>query len=137
MAEDNDKFTIRPCLFIGLGTNGWEILQELRKFVFEEFGRAGLPCFRYLAIETDKNKAPDDGFIPHNPKPYEEIKPLHITVADVDNVQQQMKGSDGQDSSLKDWLDNRLIKRGAKKLRGRRWKPQASRPSLPLAKLEK
>lgn len=114
MAEDNDKFTIRPCLFIGLGTNGWEILQELRKFVIEEFGKAGLPCFRYLAIETDKNKAPDDGFIPHNPKPYEEIKPLHITVADVDNVQQQMKGSDGQDSSLKDWLDNRLIERGQK-----------------------
>ena len=114
MAEDNDKFTIKPCLFIGLGTNGWEILQELRKFVFEEFGRAGLPCFRYLAIETDKNKEPDNGFIPHNPEPYEEIKPLHITVANVDNVQQQMKGSDGQDSSLKDWLDNRLIERGQK-----------------------
>ena len=114
MAEDNDKFTIRPCLFIGLGTNGWEILQDLRKFVLEEFGRAGLPCFRYLAIETDKNKEPDNGFIPHNPEPYEEIKPLHITVADVENVQQQMKRSDGQDSSLKDWLDNRLIERGQK-----------------------
>lgn len=114
MANDNDKFTIRPCLFIGLGTNGWEILQELRKFVFEEFGSAGLPCFRYLAIETDKNKEPDNGFIPHKPEPYEEIKPLHITVANVDNVQQQMKGSDGQDSSLKDWLDNRLIERGQK-----------------------
>lgn len=114
MADGNDKFTIRPCLFIGLGTNGWEILQELRKFVLEEFGKAGLPCFRYLAIETDKNKAPDDGFIPHNPKPYEEIKPLHITVANVENVQQQMKGSNGQDSSLKDWLDNRLIERGQK-----------------------
>ena len=114
MPEDNDKFTIRPCLFIGLGTNGWEILQDLRKFVLEEFGKAGLPCFRYLAIETDKNKEPDNGFIPHDPEPYEEIKPLHITVADVSNVQQQMKGSDGQDSSLKDWLDYRLIKRGQK-----------------------
>ncbi len=116
MAEDNDKFTIRPCLFIGLGTNGWEILQDLRKFVLEEFGRAGLPCFRYLAIETDKNKEPDNGFIPHNPELYEEIKPLHITVADVEVVKKRLEESDVQDSGfgLKDWLDNRLIERGQK-----------------------
>lgn len=82
MADNKDNFTISPCLFIGLGTNGWEIPHDLRKFVIEEFGRAGLPCFRYLAIETDKNKQPDDSSIPHKPEPYEEINSLYITVAD-------------------------------------------------------
>ena len=44
---------IRPTLFIGLGTTGTNILKRLRELMSEEYGRAGLPIFRYIAIETD------------------------------------------------------------------------------------
>ena len=34
---------IRPTLFVGLGTTGTNILKYLRRLMFEEYGRAGLP----------------------------------------------------------------------------------------------
>jgi len=51
---------IRPNLFIGLGTTGTKILKYLRRLVFEEFERAGLPIFRYIAIETDADETGED-----------------------------------------------------------------------------
>ena len=45
MADNKNNFTISPCLFIELGTNGWKIPHDLRKFVIEEFERPGFLVF--------------------------------------------------------------------------------------------
>ena len=111
----NNNFTISPSLFIGLGTNGWRILDDIRKLMFEEFGRAGLPCCRFLALETDQGKKADDSFLPHVPKPYEKITPLYITVPSVDVVKKRLHSkTEGDDhiDGMREWLDTRLINRG-------------------------
>ena len=43
---------ITPTIFVGLGTTGTNILKSLRELMAEEYGHAGLPLFRYIAIET-------------------------------------------------------------------------------------
>ena len=43
---------ITPTIFVGLGTTGTNILKNLRELMAEEYGDAGLPLFRYIAIET-------------------------------------------------------------------------------------
>ena len=71
MPDSTTSFSLSPCLFIGIGTNGWRILDDLRQLFFEEFGVGGLPCFRYIAIESNAGRLPDDSFLPHVPKPFE------------------------------------------------------------------
>ncbi len=117
MAKDNinSNFTISPSLFIGLGTNGWKILDDLRKLMFEEFGRAGLHCCRYLALETDRDKKPKDNSFPHVLESYEKITPLYITVPSVDVVKKRLQ-SKGEEykhiDGLREWLDPQLINCG-------------------------
>lgn len=113
---DKNPFSVSPCLFIGIGTNGWRILQELRELIYEEFGRGGLPCFRYIGIESDSDKKPDDSFLPHRPEAYERVTPVYISIPDVNVIRRRLDPAMGQDAilSMGDWLDGRLIERGNK-----------------------
>lgn len=49
---------IYPTLFIGLGTQGLKILEELQKLVVEEYN-GKLPIFEYIYFETDENTKPE------------------------------------------------------------------------------
>ena len=44
---------IRPTLFIGLGGTGKEVLLRLRRRFYERWRKVGLPCVKYLWIDTD------------------------------------------------------------------------------------
>jgi|SRR5271157_632556 len=44
---------ICPTLFIGLGGTGKEVLLRMRRRFYERFRTTGLPCTRYLWIDTD------------------------------------------------------------------------------------
>jgi hypothetical protein len=44
---------IRPTLFLGLGGTGKEVLLRVRRRFWERFREKGLPCTRYLWIDTD------------------------------------------------------------------------------------
>ena len=91
---------VNPCLFIGLGTNGVNILQELRKLFYEEFGVGGLPCFRYVGIETDRDNKPRE-VLPHRAEDYEKIKMIPITIPALSAVQIT--------PALDAWLDRRTL----------------------------
>ena len=110
MADNAISFSLSPCLFIGIGTNGWRIIDDLRQLFFEEFGVGGLPCFRYIAIESNAGRLPDDSFLPHVPKPYETIRPVYITIPDISVIQKRIDPKLDQEfkPGLKDWLDPRL-----------------------------
>lgn len=116
MNDTTTPLNVSPCLFIGLGTNGWDMIDELRKLCFEEFGRAGLPCFRYVAIETDSKRAEDNSFLPHKPEEYERVRPIYITVPDVALAAARIDPGSGQRyvEGLAEWLDPLLVKRGDK-----------------------
>ncbi len=44
--------TIKPAIFIGLGSTGTQVLNYIREFMYEEFGVAGFPVFHFLSIST-------------------------------------------------------------------------------------
>lgn len=108
------NFSLTPSLFIGIGSNGWRILDDLRKLMFEEFGQAGLPCFRYIGIETNAERKVDDSFLPHTPKDYEKVEPIHITIPDLRTVREHINPLLDQTylPGLHEWLDQRLLNRG-------------------------
>jgi hypothetical protein len=44
---------IRPTLYIGVGGTGKEVLQQLRRRVFDVFGIPTLPWTRFLYVDSD------------------------------------------------------------------------------------
>lgn len=104
------NFSVQPTLFIGIGSTGTAILDRLRKYVYEEFGEAGLPCFRYLALETNADTKLDDSFLPHEPKEYEKIKMLYITIPQLDVIKSRLTpGRENYLRGLDEWLDPNLL----------------------------
>lgn len=104
------NFSVQPTLFIGIGTTGTDILNRLRKYFYEEFGTAGLPCFRYLAFETHAENKPDDTFLPHAAADYERINMIHITIPQVDVIKSRLEpGRDNYLRGVDEWLDQRLL----------------------------
>jgi hypothetical protein len=49
----DETIQVRPTIYIGLGGSGMEVLSRLRKLHFFRFGKVGLPCMRYLWLDTD------------------------------------------------------------------------------------
>lgn len=99
---------ITPTLFVGLGTTGTNILIELRKLMAEEYGHAGLPLFRYIAIEThgevnvQNTNQMDD---------YERINLIRATIPNVKPVRLKLTpGEPLYNPHLVDWLDRELLK---------------------------
>ena len=99
---------IRPTIFIGLGTTGTKILKSLRQLMSEEYGRAGLPIFRYIAIETDG--AVDVG----NTNQMDDYEQINLVVASIDSfapTQDKLNPAHpNYDPHLVDWLNQGLLK---------------------------
>ena len=99
---------IRPTLFIGLGTTGTKILKSIRQLMSEEYGHAGLPIFRYIAIETDS--AVDVG----NTNQMEDYEQINLVVASIGSfapTQNKLNPAHpNYDPHLVDWLNPRLLK---------------------------
>ena len=136
------SLTIRPTLYIGLGTTGTEILDNLRERNFQEYGRAGLPIFRYVSIETDRGNtgkfspiddadrvefdSPDDQSVPRilrsglTPYSYERNRVIHTTISDRETIRGKITPSNriSFNEHLADWLDERILDSAAVKFGG-------------------
>ena len=136
------SLTIRPTLYIGLGTTGTEILDNLRERNFQEYGRAGLPIFRYVSIETDRGNTgkfssiddadrvefdlPDEDSVPRIlrqdlvPQSYERNRVIHTTISDRETIRGQIDPSNDLifNEHLADWLDERVLDSAAVKFGG-------------------
>ena len=98
---------IRPTLFIGLGTTGTNILKRLRELMAEEYGRAGLPIFRYIAIETDGAMAVENA---NQMKDYEQINLVSATTDNFDSIRLKLDPNDPDYSpQWTDWLNPDLL----------------------------
>lgn len=98
---------IKPTLFVGLGTTGTKILKSLRQLMAEEYTRAGLPIFRYIAIETDGAMTADN---PDSMEDYEKITVVSATIDATVPIQHKLKPEyPGYNPHLKDWLDARIL----------------------------
>ena len=84
---------IRPILFIGLGTTGTNILKKLRELMSEEYGRAGLPIFRYISIETDEKIEVG------NTRQMEDYEKIHLISATIENFDTIRLRLDSQDTN--------------------------------------
>ena len=98
---------IRPTLFIGLGTTGTNILKRLRELMSEEYGRAGLPIFRYIAIETDGAMEVENT---NQMKDYEQINLVSATIENFDTIKLKLDPNDPDYSpQWVDWLNPDLL----------------------------
>jgi hypothetical protein len=95
---------IRPTLFIGLGTTGLKITQFLRQFVFEQFGRLSLPCFKYCVIETDNNIEVDNLGIKERINTNDEIKLIKTPIQNFNDIRTVYIDPD-RNSEYRTWLD--------------------------------
>ena len=99
---------ITPTLFVGLGTTGTNILKELRKLMSEEYGHAGLPLFRYIAIETNGEVKVQNA---NQMKDYERINLISATIANVSPIRHKLTPGDPlHNPELVNWLDPELLK---------------------------
>ena len=99
---------ITPTLFVGLGTTGTEILKKLRELMSEEYGYAGLPLFRYIAIETDSEVNVQNT---NQMKNYEQINLIKATIAGVIPINHKLDPGDPlYNPHLVDWLNPDLLK---------------------------
>lgn len=106
---------IRPTLFVGLGTTGTNIIKYLRRFIFEEYGRAGLPVFRYVSIETDgAENGEDPGLrVTSRMESYEQIRVIKATIASTKPIEHKITPGDPlYDKNLASWLNPDLLKIG-------------------------
>ena len=120
---------IKPTVYVGLGTTGMEILNHLRRLNRREYGKAGLPIFRYVSIETDAGKTGidpqidndhivfdyEDG-VPKNfgdgpPRPYEVNEVIHTTLSHPEPIRARVNSPDSPifDEHLASWLDVRIL----------------------------
>ena len=98
---------IKPTLFVGLGTTGTNILKSLRQLMSEEYGHAGLPIFRYVAIETD---AAVDVGNSNQMKDYEQINLITATIDSFNAIRRKLNPKDpGYNANLVDWLNPDLL----------------------------
>ena len=98
---------ITPTLFVGLGTTGTEILMKLRELMFEEYGLGGLPTFRYIAIETDRNMDVDNTT---QMKDYERINFVEATIDNFGMINRKLVSKDMlYNENLDKWLNRDVL----------------------------
>ncbi len=82
---------VSPTLFVGIGTSGYRIIEEIRTLMFETYGEAGLPIFQYISIDTEYNsttvKDTNGSFSNINLKEWEKI--LMIPIGGMENHVEQ------------------------------------------------
>ena len=103
---------IKPTLFVGLGTTGTKILKSLRQLMAEEYTRAGLPVFRYIAIETDGDERGEDPSLKstERQKDYEQITVISATIDDTGPIRLRLTpGHPLHMPQLAEWLNPQLV----------------------------
>lgn len=103
---------IKPTLFVGLGTTGTKILKSLRQLMAEEYTRAGLPVFRYIAIETDGDERGEDPSLmsTERQKDYEQITVISATIDDTGPIRFRLTpGHPLHMPQLAEWLNPQLL----------------------------
>jgi len=105
---------IYPSLFIGIGSTGLEILQQLQELVFEHYGKPSLDVFEYLAIESKETAEVKSTIWGDN-----HIKLLRPTIGNTDVIARELEK--GNKPELDRWLSRELLKLG-----GRDYKDGAS-----------
>ena len=99
---------ITPTIFVGLGTTGKDILVQLRRLMSEEYGHAGLPLFRYIAIETHSEV---DVKNTDQMKDYERIHLIRATIPTVKPINLKLTpGEPEYKPNLVDWLNPEILK---------------------------
>ena len=94
---------IKPTIFIGLGTTGTNILKTLRQLMSEEYSHAGLPVFRYVAIETTEYETGDN--LPQFEK-YERIAIVNAIIESLAPIQSRLDPyHQYYNPHLADWLN--------------------------------
>ena len=104
---------IKPTLFVGLGTTGTKIIKNLRQLMFEEYGHAGLPVFRYIAIETDGDEKGEDPELrlTNQMQDFERIEVISATIQNTAPIYNKINLNHTQyNSHLADWLNPELLK---------------------------
>ena len=104
---------IRPTLFVGLGTTGTKILKSLRQLLFEEYGHAGLPVFRYISIETDGDEKGEDPELQltNQMQDYERISVVNATIGSTSPIHHKLTpGHPKHNRHLEEWLNLELLK---------------------------
>ncbi len=104
---------IKPTLFVGLGTTGTKIIKSLRQLMFEEYGHAGLPVFRYIAIETDGGENGEDPELrlTNQMQDFERIELISATIQNTAPIYNKINRNHRQyNPHLADWLNPELLK---------------------------
>ena len=104
---------IKPTLFVGLGTTGTKIIKSLRQLMFEEYGHAGLPVFRYIAIETDsdENGVDPELRLTNQMDDYERIEVVSATIDSTTPIYDKLNPNHTKyNRHLADWLYPDLLK---------------------------
>jgi len=98
---------IKPTIFIGLGTTGTDILKTLRQLMSEEYENAGLPVFRYIAIDTREDETGDNL---RNFKDYERVEVVNATIENLALIQNRLDPDQPYyNLQLAEWLNSALL----------------------------
>jgi len=103
---------IKPTLFVGLGTTGTKIIKSLRQLMFEEYGHAGLPVFRYIAIETDGDEKGVDPELQMSDlmDDYERIELVSATIDSTIPINDKLNPQHTKyNPNLAGWLDPNIL----------------------------
>ena len=104
---------IKPTLFVGLGTTGAKIIKSLRQLMFEEYGHAGLPVFRYIVIETDGDETGEDPELrlTNQMQDFERIEVISATIQNTAPIYRKINPNYNQyNRHLAEWLNPELLK---------------------------
>ncbi len=98
-------------MVIGLGTSGTDILIELRRLIFDEFGEAGLPVVSLTAIETNNKKSTYDNRISVDfNKQYQKIDIITAGIESTNELKSWIReGNKEYLPGLAEWLDSRIL----------------------------
>ncbi|HOG64616.1 MAG TPA: tubulin-like doman-containing protein [Spirochaetota bacterium] len=105
--------TIKPAIFIGLGSTGTQVLNYIREFMYEEFGVAGFPVFHFLSISTDGQDETDRQFGIVT-QPFERMYEFKIYVPELEGPRAKLDKKNetffATYSGMHEWFDMDTLK---------------------------
>jgi len=83
----------------------------LRRLIFEEYGRPGLPIFRYVIIETDDGARWDDPELPSNgSEDFDKLNMINASITNTQVIKDKLEPDNPTyNENLVQWLDANLL----------------------------
>lgn len=107
MARGQQQIPIRPTLFIGMGGSGMKVLRQLRRLFVLKYGKVGLPCVRYLWMDTDLEEILDGGSV--NELPGVKFSPDEVIDLSMNNADfQEIVGNPFKYKHIHNWIDSNV-----------------------------